>query len=292
MKISYLLAAALALATAPGRAAAASQDDRPQAATQNDTSDPGVGSAADSDHSNVGSDCGTVGSSDQATGEQNVGGSAASDHACGEGNVGGAGTEFGAAPAPGASRVVVIPSTTEHEKTKAPNQGVALTANGGVEGYTGTLAPRVDAGGSWGVMLTGQPNKIVGLELGYSGAVNNIDDPAASGGQIVRNGGTANLKFSLYPSVVEPYLFGGVGFAHNTVTHTAHLEGGYRGDTFGMIPVGGGLNFHIGKFTAGARGSYDFLFSRNFSPNSHTGFGFGSAYPNIWSATGQLGGQF
>ena len=153
-------------------------------------------------------------------------------------------------------------------KSKKDAKGITVGAVGGVEGYSGSLAPRINAGPSWGVNVDLQPTRVLGLELGYSGATNKITDPAATGARIIRNGANANLKVSLAPTRVEPYVFGGIGVSRADIRSGGKdaSAGAYRDDTFGMVPVGAGLNLRAGKFTAGLRTSYNFLFNKDFTP--------------------------
>jgi hypothetical protein len=192
-------------------------------------------------------------------------------------------------------RVVILDDDREdrrRERESAPNEGLTLAARGGVEGYTGSLAPRNSAGPSWGVTLGAQPTSVFGLEVGYQGARNDIDDPAAEGGRINRNGGNVNVKISLAPRSVEPYVFGGVGISRANVT--GEPGAGYQSDTFGQVPVGAGLNLHLGAFTAGARVAYEILFNRDFAP-AEGGLGdVGGAQlgGDIWNGQLQLGATF
>ncbi len=178
------------------------------------------------------------------------------------------------------------------ERERHSGKGITVGALGGVEGYTGALAPRVQPGGAWGVNLGLQPSHFVGVELGYTGAANQIGDAGTFGGDstIVRNGGHAHLKVSLAPRAIEPYVFSGVGISRLDVQGS---PGFVTEDTFGHVPVGGGLNFHIGDFTAGARVSYNMLFDQDFVPDDLT---YGSPAnvnnANIWNTTLQLGATF
>src|SRR5437867_4297340 len=54
-------------------------------------------------------------------------------------------------------------------------KGGEFLLSGGVEGWGGAIAPQVRAGPSWGVRLGVKPTRMLGLELGYSGAANEIN---------------------------------------------------------------------------------------------------------------------
>jgi hypothetical protein len=176
---------------------------------------------------------------------------------------------------------------TEQKREKKGMEGLSISGVGGVEGYTSALAPRIKTGGAWGARVDAMPVPYAGLELEYSGADNRIKDPTASGGRIVRNGGQAALKIEA-PLPIAPYVFGGVGVERANVTRVPEGSA-YRSDTYGQVPLGGGLDFRVGAFTAGVRGSYNILFSRNFTPTTTAG---GRTSGNTWNATGNIGAVF
>lgn len=173
-------------------------------------------------------------------------------------------------------------SALAQESEKAPTEGVTVAALGGVEGYTGTFAPLIDPGAAWGVILGAQPTAVLGFELQYSGASNELTVPAFSGGRVQRNGAGVNVKVGL-PTAVEPFVFGGVGVSRANVTDVP-ADTGYIDDTFGTVPVGAGLNFHAGAFTAGVRGEVNFPFSNDYLP-VNTDY-------TIWNGRVELGGTF
>jgi len=149
----------------------------------------------------------------------------------------------------------------EEEHTKM--RGVTVVAGGGVEGYTGALKDRLQLGPSYGVGIDMRPSKVLGVELGYTGAVNEIN--GSGGANVVRNGGQALLNIGLTATPIQPYLIGGVG------VNNFHVQGGgvamgYRNDTGGDVPLGAGLRTHFGSFTADARFDYRIPFEEQFAP--------------------------
>jgi len=153
-------------------------------------------------------------------------------------------------------------------------RGIVFLLGGGVEGYSGALAPRLQLGPSWGVSAAIKPTKVLGFELGYSGATNEIDNGAigfdageARGADIIRNGGRALATLALGTSALQPYVMGGVGIDRYTV----RVEGaGFHDDTSGSIPVGVGLRGHWRGFTADARVGYSWLFNSTLSDDTVT----------------------
>jgi hypothetical protein len=110
-------------------------------------------------------------------------------------------------------------------------------------------------------------SKVLGVELGYTGAVHDFDanllpEGAARGPDIVRHGAQAAATLALSAAPVQPYVLAGVGLSRYNVRGTA---AGFGDDTVGNVPVGAGLRFHIGDFTADARVNYNFLFDQEFA---------------------------
>jgi len=296
MKLSYLLAAALTVAVVPGLASAQSSSDTSSMDTSTQESSTGTSSGSldtSSDTSATGSTgssmdySGTGGSGDQSAGA--TGQAGATDQS----------TTYSSSPSyeSSPSYTYVDNENQGDDKKKRDMTGISVNALGGVEGYTGSLAPRIDPGAAWGVGIGLQPSRIFGLELGYTGAANNITD---GGGQLIRNGGNVNVKVSLAPTRVEPFVFTGVGLSRVDVRNSGqgilgdNSAGAYRDDIFGQVPMGGGLNFHLGKFTAGARASYNLLFDREFSPrNQGNSLGIdNNEKADSWTGVINLGGVF
>ncbi|WP_199724140.1 MULTISPECIES: hypothetical protein [unclassified Corallococcus] len=179
------------------------------------------------------------------------------------------------------------------KKSKNDKKGLTLLIGGGVEGYTGALAPQLSPGPSAAVTASLKPTSVLGVEVGYSGALNNIKDAgtagADSGPDLVRNGGQAALTVAVTPTAVQPYLLGGIGISNY------HFRGGeslgYSDDTVGNIPAGVGVRGHFGHFTADLRGYYNFLFDKQFAPDISPGgedLGGGGSY----TTTLNVGGTF
>jgi hypothetical protein len=159
------------------------------------------------------------------------------------------------------------------KKSKNDKKGLTLLIGGGVEGYTGALAPQIAPGPAANVTASIKPTSVLGIEVGYSGALNNIKDAGAagadSGPDLVRNGGQAALTLAVTPTAVQPYLLGGIGISNY------HFRGGeslgYSDDTVGNVPAGVGVRGHFGHFTADLRGYYNFLFDKQFAPDIESG---------------------
>ena len=174
-----------------------------------------------------------------------------------------------------------------NKESKADMRGLTVMLGGGVEGYTGALAHDINAGATYGVTAAIKPSKVFGLELGYSGAVNDLDGAGLgvdNGPDLVRNGGQAALTFGLGAAPVQPYVLGGIGFSdYNFRGDSA----GFSDDMVGNVPVGAGLRTHVGDFTVDLRGNYNFLFDQDFA-----GVDDGLNENGRYSGTLNIGGTF
>lgn len=177
------------------------------------------------------------------------------------------------------------------KESNANMRGLTLMVGGGVEGYTGALAPEINPGPAYGVTAAIKPSKVFGLELGYSGAVNNLDtrlgDIGGSGPDLVRNGGQAAVTFGLGAAPVQPYVLGGIGLSDYNFRNAGAAAAGFNDDTVGNVPVGAGLRTHIGSFTADLRANYNFLFDQDF-----VGVDSGLNENGRYSGTLNIGGTF
>lgn len=196
-------------------------------------------------------------------------------------------------PAPSAA---VQPTTQQdfnkNKESKADMRGLALTVGGGVEGYTGALAPRIAPGPAWDVSAAIKPSKVLGLELGYTGAVNEMrhDVSDTNGADLVRNGGQAVATIGLTAAPVQPYILGGVGVDRYNVRAASTAM---RDDTAGRIPLGGGLRTHVGDFTADARMNYNLLFDNDFGGRlGEQTVGLQNSGAGSYTGTLNLGGTF
>lgn len=173
---------------------------------------------------------------------------------------------------------------TELTGGDAPASGsdhpVTVQVQGGIEGYTGPLSPRIDLGATWGVSLNWEPTRVLGFEVGYSGAANELrvgppdgsgEDPNPDGPDLLRNGGylilTPGYRFQLPSSKsasFKPYALGGIGVDRYSPQGLAGALG-YSAQTVPNLPFGAGLKARLGQFSADARFNYAWEFSRRFS---------------------------
>jgi hypothetical protein len=200
---------------------------------------------------------------------------------------GGSGTE----PQPAYAQPVVIEKEKDADD-KADMRGLTVGLQGGVEGYTGQLAPVIRPGPTYGVTANLRPSKVLGLELAYSGAANEFRTSGdTDGADLVRNGGRALVTLGLGAAPVQPYLLGGVGIDRLNVRGD---RAGFRDDTSGSVPVGAGLRTHIGNFTADARLNYNVLFNEDWAGGTADRdiLGVETSRAGSYQGTIQLGSTF
>lgn len=148
----------------------------------------------------------------------------------------------------------------------APSQ-IMLTTGAGATNYFGSdQQGAVDTGAAWDARVTFGARSVIAAEAAYIGSVNNVDlapqQVVVGGhGQVFGNGFDTDLRLNL-PLVVEPYIFGGVGYNHMEVRNegtgvAANLAGK---DNSVAIPAGGGVTAYVSKhLNIDARGTYRFL---------------------------------
>ncbi|WAS88596.1 MULTISPECIES: outer membrane beta-barrel protein [unclassified Corallococcus] len=177
----------------------------------------------------------------------------------------------------GAARAQDPPSDAPMRVDRVDWQGPYFLLGVGVEGYTGKLAPNLDPGPSYGVLVGYRANDYLGVELGYSGGVSNLS--VANGSffgtpDIVRNGAQAALTVGFTHTRAQPYVLGGIGVERYSVREGNFFR--FFDDTGGYAPVGAGVRYKFNpQLTAEVRGTYSFLFGQDFSPTQDLGAGDG-----------------
>ncbi|HEY2745752.1 MAG TPA: outer membrane beta-barrel protein [Polyangia bacterium] len=151
------------------------------------------------------------------------------------------------------------PRKHHHNVVFAP-QEVALTTGAGPANYFGSaLNATLDVGAGWDARVTFGARSVLALEAAYVGAENNIDTVSGIHGRLDSQGVDGDLRLQL-PTVVTPYLFGGVGYNHMALVRTSSES--FAGplnesDNQVTIPAGAGFSAYLGKHTTvDLRGTY------------------------------------
>ena len=142
--------------------------------------------------------------------------------------------------------------------------GAGFLLGGGYEDFTNqNLRCQTGGGGAWDARLLAGTRQFVGVEAAYVGAARSVDALGLqSNAVLLSNGveGAVRLNVPLVlrrAQLLEPFGFVGLGWQHyqvtNTNTNTSDIAGK---DDVMSLPVGGGLEYAIGRFMADARFTY------------------------------------
>lgn len=172
----------------------------------------------------------------------------------------------------------------------------SVVLQGGASHYNQSLASGSDTGAAYGARFGLLPTPQLGVELGYLGTQNNINQSLSSGtfsSTLKTNEGYADVRLNIIPLVVTPYIFGGYGY---TWVNGAAASGIPNRST-STLPFGAGLEADIGSFKIGGRFQYNYLFSSintgsngNGSPTS-VGVNKGGN-SDFWGVTVDIGASF
>jgi hypothetical protein len=191
-----------------------------------------------------------------------------------------------APPPPVAETPPAPPTVRRHNLIFAP-QEVSLTAGAGVSNYFGhTTTGNSDPGATWDARVTFGAHSVFAFEAGYVGSTNSLDIPTEKGGRINSHGFDGDLRLQL-PTVVQPYIFGGVGYNHMSLNFDNATVGGQLSQNQVTIPAGAGLAAYLGRHvTVDLRGTY-----RLIPDNDITVMGPNGSL-HQWVAQGHLGYVF
>ena len=165
--------------------------------------------------------------------------------------------------APDDAQEAIVPEPTAGRRQPHPRD-LSLQMGLGISNYNGNLADNVDPGPAWDLRGTFMNREIVGAELAYSGATNNLEgqDPGRPGadlnGSAMTSAGDAMARLNMSRNAaVQPFVTAGIGvlgldFRDDDTTVD-------RGSAL-TIPMGAGLQFYTpGRFTFGGRFNYRVL---------------------------------
>lgn len=161
---------------------------------------------------------------------------------------------------------------------------VTVAAGAGLADFTGSLGDHTNAGFSWNVRGGYDFSRNLGLEVGYLGARNGIDDTRLPNPHsITTTGLTGDLKLTAPIAtgagvLIKPYIFGGLGGAYYGVSGDTQL---YQSDSDLVVPLGlGGDAFLTPNVSVGARLGYDVNVANRIGDN---------AAGNLMNLTANLG---
>src|SRR5690242_470957 len=89
----------------------------------------------------------------------------------------------------------------------------SISVEGGAAKYNQSLSGS-DVGAAYGARLGILPTPMLGIELGYLGSQNNVNQSLSTGAvssTLSTNQGYADVRLNILPGGVTPYVFGGYG---------------------------------------------------------------------------------
>jgi hypothetical protein len=174
----------------------------------------------------------------------------------------------------------------------ASGLGFMVSAGGGASNFTDSTTRDVTSVmGSWSASVVLGTRTFIGLEGDYVGAAGSVSALGIGGSTsktLVRNGFQGLLRLQL-PFVetnmlIEPYMFGGLGYDHYSFTGSLPSTASVTAtDNTMTVPAGGGLMIGYRGFMFDARFTYRPTYFENLFSN--TGL-------TNWNASGAIGYEF
>jgi hypothetical protein len=178
----------------------------------------------------------------------------------------------GAVLGAGSARAQTYPSQSAGMQPPSPRLGPYVLFGGGIEDYTGSLGDALELGPEAGFYVGLQVSPLLGLELGYSGALHEVetdlDSGLRDGADVIRHGGQAAVTLGLPLGALRPYALGGIGFSFTDV-RTESVT--FLDDTDGYVPLGAGLQVGAGALFFDVRYTYHILFEEGFQVDEDGG---------------------
>jgi len=165
----------------------------------------------------------------------------------------------------------------------------SVVLQGGAAKYNQSLSGS-DVGAAYGARLGFLPTPMLGLEAGYLGTQNNINESLSEGrlaSTLKTNEGYADVRLNILPGDITPYIFGGYGY---TWVSGAEASGVPNTST-STLPFGGGVEANIGAFKLGGRFQYNYLFNKINTGGSDVSVDKGGN-SDFWGVTIDLGASF
>jgi hypothetical protein len=205
-------------------------------------------------------------------------------------------TRTGTLPLEGTMTMRAMRAGPERALPRPPSGiGVALMAGGGVTDFIGgNMQSNTNLAGFWDVRLVAGTRTYLGVEASYVGAAQTIHGLGLTqNGTLIRNGVEGALRlngpFAARGVLLEPYAFGGVGWAHYHVSDTdVALSDVNRHDDVMTVPVGAGFGVGYHGFVADVR----FTYRPTFGDSLLSGTASANASLTTWATGAQVGWEF
>jgi Outer membrane protein beta-barrel domain len=179
--------------------------------------------------------------------------------------------------------VLIAPATAMAESE------FSIILDGGASKYNQALSGS-DVGAAYGARLGLLPTPMLGIEIGYLGTQNNVNESLSQGqfaSTLKTNEAFGDLRLNILPGGVTPYVFGGYGYTWLSGAEASGLPN----QSTHTLPFGGGIEGNIGAFKLGGRFQYNYLFSDINTSSSSVSVNKGGN-SDFWTATVSLGASF
>lgn len=178
------------------------------------------------------------------------------------------------------------------EHTWVAKLGAGILVGGGFEEFTSnTMQNMTGTAGTWTARVLAGTRRFIGAEAAYVGNARSIDALGLqSSATLISNGVEGNARVNVpvvmrKAQLLEPFAFVGLGWQHYQVTNTNTFTSSVaRDDDVMAVPVGGGLEYAIGRFMADARFTYRATYYNDLVVNG--------ANLNSWGVATQIGFSF
>jgi hypothetical protein len=165
----------------------------------------------------------------------------------------------------------------------------SISVEGGAAKYNQSLSGS-DVGAAYGARLGILPTPMLGIELGYLGSQNNVNQSLSAGtvsSTLKTNQGYGDVRLNILPGAITPYVFGGYGLTWLS----GAAASGIPNQHVNTLPFGAGVEANIGAFKVGGRFQYNYLFDSLNTGTSGVSANKGGN-SDFWDATVNLGASF
>src|SRR5256885_15561462 len=120
----------------------------------------------------------------------------------------------------------------------------SIVLQGGAAKYNQSLSGS-DVGAAYGARLGIMPTPMLGVEVGYLGSQNNINESLNQGrlaSTLKTNEGYGDVRLNILPGEVTPYVFGGYGYTWGKGAEASRV----RDSSTPTLPLRGGVGAENG----------------------------------------------
>jgi hypothetical protein len=171
--------------------------------------------------------------------------------------------------------------------------GLAIQVGGGVGGFVGEdMRDLTGTAGVWEARLHYGSDLPIGVEVAYMGGMQTIDALGLdTDARLLTTSVEGTLRANIYPGIVEPYVFAGMGWTRYDLTNvdvnTSSVE---DQDDLLIVPAGVGFAYRYRGLITDVRGTYRFAFYEDLVPVANTADDQNDL--DTWSAALHVGYEF